>query len=630
MKRSRNKGIWHDEPEYEMKVTGGFSSIKYSMGVARQVGPIKLIRTLLSRNSCKTCAVGMGGVDGAMRNETGDFPEVCKKGIQAQLTDIQPEIPSEFFRRTSIAGMRALTPRSLERMGRLNTPLYKKQGDTHYSPVSWDEAISVISGRLRTTDPSSTFFYSSGRTSNEAAFLLQLFGRLFGTNNITNCAMYCHQATGVALKSTIGTGTATVELTDVKQADLIFIFGANPASNHPRLLKELIKCRRRGGQVIIVNPIREPGLIRFALPNDLRSMMAGGSPIASQYIQPHIGGDVAFIQGVCKAVLEAGGDEKRFIAAHTNHFESFRNEVQTVSWDEITWKSGVPETKIREVASLFRHSSKSIFGWAMGITQHTHGVENIESIVNLALLRGMVGKEGAGLMPIRGHSNVQGVGSVGMTPSLQPTIVRNIETLFHVRLPATEGLDTMSCMHAAMEDRITFALMMGGNLYASNPDSRFAEKALDQIPFKTYIATTLNQGHVHGVGQEVVILPAAVRDEEKQVTTQESMFNFVRLSDGGIVRLSHVRSEVDIICDIAVNVLGKESINFSRFKDHEEIRKTISEIIPGFEEIRHIKRNREFHVNGRAKSASIQYYCWERCNLLPRGEPDCSFNYRST
>ena len=201
-----------------------------------------------------------------------------------------------------------------------------------------------------------------------------------------------------SLKSTIGTGTATVELTDVKQADLIFIFGANPASNHPRLLKELIKCRRRGGHVIIVNPIKEPGLIRFALPNDLRSMMAGGSPIASEYIQPHIGGDIAFIQGVCKAVLEEGGEEQQFITAHTNHFDSFRKEVRTVSWLEITRKSGVPETKIREVASLYRRSSKSIFGWAMGITQHTHGVENIESIVNLALLRGMVGKEGAGLL----------------------------------------------------------------------------------------------------------------------------------------------------------------------------------------------------------------------------------------
>lgn len=582
-----------------MKVTGGFSSIKYSLRVARKVGPMKFMTTLLSKNSCKTCALGMGGADGAMKNETGDFPEVCKKGIQVQLTDIQPAIPNDFFKLTSISEMRALTPKMLEQIGRLNTPLYKKPDDTHYSSISWNDALSIICTRLLATDPEKTFFYSSGRASNEAAFLLQLFGRLFGTSNIISCAIYCHQATGVALKSTVGTGTATVELTDVKQADLIFIFGANPASNHPRLLKELIKCRRRGGHVVIVNPIREPGLNRFALPNDLRSMLTGGSPVASDYIQLHIGGDVAFIQGVCKAVLEAGGEDLKFIPSYTNNFELFRNEILNVSWDKITRNSGVPEDSIRNIASLYMKSERSVFGWAMGITQHTNGVENIESIVNLALLRGMIGKKGAGLMPIRGHSNVQGVGSVGVSPSLQPTIIRNIEEQFNVKLSAVHGMDTMSCMHAAREGGIKFALMMGGNLFASNPDSRFAEQALDQIPFKTYITTTLNQGHVHGVGQEVVILPAAARDEEKQSTTQESMFNFVRLSDGGIVRLDNVRSEVDIICDIAEKIIENKSVDFSRFRDHKEVRKAISVIIPGFEEIRHIGKKREFHIEGR-------------------------------
>ena len=582
-----------------MKTTGGFSSIKYSLGVAQEVGPIKLMRTLLSRNTCKTCALGMGGTDGAMKNESGDFPEVCKKGIQAQLTDIQPEIPSDFFRHTSISDMQALSPRTLERLGRLNTPLYKNKGDTHYSSVSWDEANSVISSRMRTTDPERMFFYSSGRASNEAAFLLQLFGRLLGTNNITNCGMYCHQATGVALKSAVGTATATVELKDVKQADLIFIFGANPSSNHPRLLKELIKCRRRGGEVVIVNPIREPGLVRFALPNDIRSMLSGGSPVASEYIQPKIGGDIAFILGVKKAVLESEGEDKHFIETYTNHFAEFRKEILAFSWDEIIRNSGVPEEKIRNIASLYIRSSKSIFAWAMGITQHTHGVENIEAIVNLALLRGMLGKEGAGLMPLRGHSNIQGVGSVGASPSLQPTIIRNIEKHFNVTLPDAGGLETMACMHAAYNGKISSALMMGGNLFASNPDSLFAGRALDRIPFKTYITTTINQGHVHGVGQEVVVLPAAARDEERQSTTQESMFNFIRLSDGGIVRLNNVRSEVDIICEIAGKTLKDGHVDFSRFKNHEEIRKVISEIIPGFEEIRHIARNREFHVDGR-------------------------------
>ncbi|MFC2101674.1 FdhF/YdeP family oxidoreductase [Bacteroidota bacterium] len=582
-----------------MKVTGGFSSLTYSLGVAREVGTVKLMKTLFSRNSCKACALGMGGVDGAMRNESGDFPEVCKKGIQAQLTDIQTAIPLDFFRDTTIADMRTFSSRSLERLGRLNTPLYKKEHETHYTPVTWEEALSVAFSRLKTTDPSTSFFYSSGRASNEAAFLLQLFGRLIGTSNITNCAMYCHQATGVALKGTIGTGTATVELNDIKQADLIFVFGANPSSNHPRLLKELIKCRRRGGEVIIVNPIKEPGLVSFALPNDARSMIAGGSPVASEYIQLQVGGDIAFIHGVCQAVLEAGGEERAFIGSYTNNFEQVRSEIVALSWDEIVRNSGVTEQRIRKIARLYMNSSKSIFAWAMGITQHTHGVENIEAIVNLALLRGMIGKEGAGLMPIRGHSNVQGVGSVGVYPSLQSAIVQNIERYFNVSLPVGGGMDTMSCMQAALAGNINMALLMGGNLYASNPDSKFAEKALDQIPFKLYLTTTINKGHVHGVEKEVVILPVAARDEEKQGTTQESMFNFVRLSDGGINRLNNVRSEVDILCDLAEEVMGEEKVKFSRFKDHGEIRNAISEIIPGFEEIRNISKHQEFHVEGR-------------------------------
>lgn len=582
-----------------MKTTGGFSSIRYSLGVAKKTGTLNLMKALFSKNSCKACALGMSGATGAMKNETRDFPEVCKKGIQVQLTDIQPEIPLDFFRNTSIAAMRKLTPRMLEMTGRLNTPLYKKPGDTHYSPLSWDEAISITGERLCATAPENAFFYCSGRASNEAAFLLQLLGRLSGTNNVTNCAIYCHQATGVALKSAIGTGTATVELTDVKQSDLIFIFGANPSSNHPRLLKELIKCRRRGGHVVIVNPVKEPGLIRFALPNDLRSVLSGGSPVASVYIQPHIGGDIAFIKGICKAVLEEGMEDAGFISSCTNNFENFRSDLLAESWNDIISNSGVSEKNIREVAALYMKSSKTIFGWAMGITQHIHGVENIESIVNLALIRGMAGKEGAGLLPVRGHSNVQGIGSVGISPLLQPAVIRNTEKKFNVKLPASAGMDTMSCMKAAHSGKINFALMMGGNLYASNPDSLFAGQALDKIPFKAFITTTLNQGHIYGTEQEVIIFPAAVRDEEKQSTTQESMFNYVRLSNGGINRLNNVRSEVDIICDIAGKVTGNKIIDFTEFRDHNAVRKVISEIIPGYEEIKNIKHSGEFHVGGR-------------------------------
>ncbi len=579
---------------------GGWQSINYSLKVAGEVGVNNFIKSVRSKNTCKVCAYGMGGQRGGMVNEFGEGLEICKKSIQAQLTDIQPGIAEDVFKASSIHQLKQLKARELERLGRLNFPLYKSKHGTHYNAISWDDALSKIIHAFKRTNPDRSFFYASGRSSNEAAFILHLFARLYGTNNVNNCSYYCHQASGVGMSGMLGSGTATVQLEDLDASDLIFVIGANPSSNHPRFLTALMHCRKRGGKVVVINPAKEPGLVRFTIPSSVSSMLSGGTSLASAYLQPNIGGDIALMKGIAKFVLEGHFEDKAFLRDHTNGFENFRKEIEITSWADIELHSGVAMAKIEEVAGWFCEAKKVVFTWAMGITHHRHGVDNVESIVNLALLRGMVGRPHAGLLPLRGHSNVQGVGSMGVSPHLKKNVFDALQEKLGVTLPQSPGWDTMACIRAAHESNVDLAFMLGGNLYASNPDQRYVEKALGNIPFKIFLSTTLNQGHLFGSTGEAIILPVAARDEEKQSTTQESMFNFVRLSDGGIVRLDNVRSETEVITDIAIGVLEEKQLSFQTFKDHANIRTAIAETIPGFEKIRSLGETREeFQIEGR-------------------------------
>jgi len=388
---------------------------------------------------------------------------------------------------------------------------------------------------------------------------------------------------------------------DLKKADLIFVIGANPSSNHPRFLTELMHCRRRGGKVIIVNPVVEPGLVRFSIPSDIKSMLTGGSEIASIYVQPKIGGDLALLTGIGKALSERGESmDQAFIERHTSGFEGYVAHLGSTSWPELEDGSQVPRQVMEELGKIYSESKNTVFAWCMGITHHKNGVDNVEEIVNLSLLRGMIGKPGAGLLPLRGHSNVQGIGSMGVTPVLKETVLKKLEEQLGIVVPNEKGMDTMACINAANAGEIDAALLLGGNLYGSNPNSKYAEHALGNIRFKVFINTTLNQSHVYGVEDEVVILPCCARDEEKQSTTQESMFNFVRISDGGIVRLNNVRSEIDIISDMAEGVCGNAAIDFGQFREHSNIRTAIAKVIPGFEPLAAVGGSgEEFQITGR-------------------------------
>jgi molybdopterin-dependent oxidoreductase alpha subunit len=601
---------------------GGWAAIKYTLRMANRVGWRRLWQAMRSKNACKTCALGMGGQAGGMRNEAGHWPEVCKKSLQAMVADMQAGLTPQFFEKLSLTQLRGLSSRELEWCGRLTSPLYAGPGDSHYQVIDWETALLRVAGGLREAGPDKAFFYASGRSSTEAGFLLQLFARLFGTNYVNNCSYYCHQASGVALGATLGTGTATLTLDDVENTDLFVLIGGNPASNHPRLMRTLMTIRRRGGHVIVINPLKEIGLLNFRVPSDLRSLFFG-SRIASLYVQPHIGGDIALLTGVAKVLLERGALDENFIAQSTQGFDAFRARAHAIGWQHIAHCSGVERSVIEKIADLYAKAPSAVFGWTMGITHHEHGVENVQAIVNLALLRGMVGKQRAGLLPIRGHSNVQAMGSVGVAPTLKQYVLDNLEKLLGIELPRSPGMDTMACMKGAESGAVRVAFCLGGNLYGSNPDSGFAGRALNRLDMVTYLSTTLNTGHVWGRGRETLILPVAARDEESQPTTQESMFNFVRLSNGGPARLAGPRGEVDVISQLGRCVLGGHSaIDWDLMSRHCHLREMIAQVVPGFEKMAEIDQTRqEFHIAGRALQASKFPTPSGKASFTPLGLP---------
>jgi len=603
-----------------IKSGGGWRAILYSLQKSRQMGGLwGLWKAMRSKNACKTCALGMGGQKGGMVNEAGSFPEVCKKSLQAMAADMQGAIKPEFWSTYSVPQLQAFSPRELESCGRLVQPVLLENGSQYYRPIEWDDALGRIVAKLTGTAPDETFWYFSGRSSNEAGFLLQLFARLYGTNNVNNCSYFCHQASGVGLSSSLGTGTATVTLEDVEHADLVFLIGGNPASNHPRLMTTLKNVRRRG-EVIVINPVIETGLVSFRVPSDLWSLLFG-TKIATLYVQPHIGGDLALMTGIAKRIDEMGAQDEAFLQEHCRHAEQWLAHLRQIPWAGIHAKSGVEQAEIDQIAERYAAAKDVVFSWTMGITHHAHGVANVQAIANLALMRGMVGRPRAGLMPIRGHSNVQGIGSVGVTPQLKQAVFDALERELAVKLPTTPGLDTLGCIEEAHAGRLKAGFCLGGNLYGSNPDAAFAGEALGRLDQIVYLNTTLNIGHAHGLARETIILPVLARDEEPQPTTQESMFNYIRLSDGGPRRHAGPRSEVEIIAEMGERVLDsspgyppggsaprdadltrsvRATIDWASMRSTGKIRQAIAKVVPGFAQLAQIDRTKqEFHIPGR-------------------------------
>ncbi len=578
-----------------VSAAGGIAALRYVLLKGRAVGFWRLWRRMHARNACKTCALGMGGTKGGMRNKAGHFPEVCKKSIQAQAGDMAGAIPEAFFRNTPIGKLAWLSPRELEALGRLAFPLLAEPGDTHFRRLPWTEALDRCGAAFRKAKPEEAFVYASGRSSNEAAFLLQLIARAYGTPNLHNCSFYCHQASGVALNQVYGSGTASIVLEDLEKADLALVIGANPASNHPRLITQLVQLRRRGGTVIVINPLKELGLVRFRVPSLLGSLLFG-SKISDLYLQPHIGGDIPLLTALLKGVLERGGLDEGFVRDHTTGFEALRADLEASSWDDLVERSGVPREQLDAAVSALLKAQRGIALWAMGLTHHVHGVDNILALSNLALARGWLGRPGCGLLPIRGHSNVQGVGSMGVSPVAKAAFAQKLQDLYGLA-PLPPGQDTFASMEAAAAGRIQASLQLGGNLFGSNPHRTWSEKALRNIPFTAMVSTKLNENHVHGQGQTTVILPALARDEEAEGTSQESMFNYVRHSEGGRPSVQgEMKGEVEILAELASRILPEGKFDWTRLRSHAALREEIAKAVAGYGEI---TSGKEFQVQGR-------------------------------
>jgi molybdopterin-dependent oxidoreductase alpha subunit len=584
-----------------VSAAGGFAAIAYTFKKGREAGGVaKLYKRMRSRNACKTCAYGMGGQKGGMVNEHGSFPEVCKKSLQAQAGDMQAAIPEEFFRKHSLRELESWSSLQMEAAGRLTFPIAWAEGDTHFRRIGWDEALDRVASDLKRAPREATFFYGSGRSSNEAAFLMQTFARAYGAANIHNCSFYCHQASGVALLRVVGTSTSTVVLDDLDRADLAIVAGANPSSNHPRLISKLVEMRERGGTVIIINPVKELGLVRFRIPSRPRSLLFG-SDVCDLYLQPHVGSDIAVFKALLKGVIERAGVDRDYVRDHVEGWDAVEADVQGTSWETLLAMCGLARADVdRAVESLVK-ARRGVMLWAMGLTHHEHGVQNVIALANLALARGWVGREGCGLLPIRGHSNVQGVGSVGFAPALKAHFARKMEEVYGIPPSEQAGLDTYECMEAAHAGTIRVGILLGGNLFGANPDRSWSARALQRIGTTCYISTKLNEGHVHGRGRYHIVLPVLARDEEKQATTQESMFNYVRVSDGGEPAPGpEVKSEVEVVCALAARVLPPGPFPFNAMTDHDAVRRAIAAVVPGYEPIAEIGTTREeFQVAGR-------------------------------
>ncbi|MFM8987021.1 MAG: FdhF/YdeP family oxidoreductase [Planctomycetia bacterium] len=593
---------------------GGWRAVLYTLKKSRQAGGLwKFWKAMRSRNACKTCALGMGGQAGGMVNEAGHFPEVCKKSFQAMVADMQGGVKPQFFATYSLPQLRAFTPHQMEHAGRLVQPVILERGSQHYRPIEWAEAMERIAGKLKRTAPAESFFYFSGRSSNEAGFLLQLFARLYGTNHVNNCSYYCHQASGVGLASVIGTGAGTVKLDDMEHADCVLLIGGHPASNHPRMMRTLMMVRRAGGKVIVVNPIVETGLVNFSVPSDAWALLFGAE-IASTYVQPHVGGDLALVYGLMKRLREihavrprnAAGEpviDEEFLTRHCTGWPELAARLEALAWDDIVAAAGVSRREIEDIAAQYAESKRAIFAWTMGVTHHLHGAATVQAIAALALMRRMVGRPGAGLQPIRGHSNIQGMGTVGVTPTLKQAIFERLESAYGVKLPTTQGYDTLECLDAAEAGRMRLAVCLGGNLWGASPDAAFAKRAMERVDTVVYLNTSLNTGHAWGAGaEETIILPVLARDEEPEPSTQESMFSYIRLSDGGVPRHVGPRAEVEIIADLATRVLGTGGpVDWRDMAHTSTIRREIARIVPGMEQIAEIDRTKkEFSIPGRA------------------------------
>ena len=599
------------------KVAGGIPAILETakttwseMGVARGV------RTLLKLNQkdgfdCPGCA--WPEPDGERSHA-----EFCENGAKHVADEATTKrVTPEFFREWSVADLSLKSDYWLGKQGRIPQPMVLHRGATHYEEISWDEAFALIAAELNSlNNPDEAIFYTSGRTSNEAAFLYQLFVRQFGTNNLPDCSNMCHESSGSALSETIGVGKGTVTLEDFNLAQAIFVIGQNPGTNHPRMLTALEKAKRNGCRLVHINPLPEVGMTQFKHPQDVLGWFGRGTALADLFLQVRINGDVALLKGIMKEVfaLEERNPgqvlDHEFIRNYTAGFEEFRAALQKAHWGDLLEQCDVSKAHIDDAAKIFAESERTIFCWAMGLTQHKNAVANIQEIVNLMLLRGQIGKPGAGLCPVRGHSNVQGDRTMGIWERPTDLFLAKLASEFNFEPPRRHGYDTVKAIEAMHEGKARVFFALGGNFLSATPDTEYTAHALRRCRLTAHVSTKLNRAHLI-TGAQALILPCLGRTETDaqlggaQFVTTENSMAIVQASRGFLPPASeNLLSEPAIVVRLASATLGdRPTIDWQEMiADYDRIRNHIARVVPGFDDYNaRVRQPGGFHLPNPAR-----------------------------
>ncbi|HEY0321350.1 MAG TPA: FdhF/YdeP family oxidoreductase [Pyrinomonadaceae bacterium] len=599
------------------KVAGGIPAVVVALKHAwGEMGVVRGTRTLLELNQkggfdCPGCA--WPDPDGERSH--AEFCENGAKHVADEAT--KKRVTPEFFRKWSVADLALKSDYWLGKQGRITHPMMLREGATHYEPVSWEEAFKLVADELNALrSPDEAIFYTSGRTSNEAAFLYQLFVRQLGTNNLPDCSNMCHESSGSALTETIGIGKGTVTLDDFEQADAIFIIGQNPGTNHPRMLSTLQAAKRRGSTIVHINPLPETGLNRFKHPQEVFRILGQGTELADLFLQVRINGDVALLKGIMKEVMEEEERrpglvlDRKFIEDKTAGFEEFAQALKSVEWDALSEQSGISRSGMRKAAEVFTRAERTIVCWAMGLTQHKNAVANIQEIVNLLLLRGQIGKPGAGVCPVRGHSNVQGDRTMGIWERPTEAFLDSLAKEFDFEPPRKHGLDTVEAIKAMHEGRARLFFAVGGNFLSATPDTEYTADALRSCRLTAHVSTKLNRAHLI-TGEQALILPCLGRTEidvqetGEQFVTMENSMGIVHSSRGKLEPASeHLLSEPAIIARLAAQTLGsRSSIDWQWYlADYDRIRDAIMRTIPGFDDYnRRVREPSGFYLPNAAR-----------------------------
>jgi molybdopterin-dependent oxidoreductase alpha subunit len=557
-----------------------------------QVGPVRSVRALRLINQrdgfdCPGCAWPEPQEAAGEKRKPIEFCENGAKAVAEEAT--KRRVTPEFFAQHPIAELAERTDYWLGQQGRITEPMVLRPGATHYEPIEWDDAFALIAAKLKElSSPDEAIFYTSGRTSNEAAFAYQLLVRSFGTNNLPDCSNMCHESSGAALTETIGVGKGSVTLADFAMADLIVVVGQNPGTNHPRMLSALERAKDNGAKIIAINPLPEAGLMRFRNPQKVRGLIGKGTPLADEFVPVRIAGDLALFTAIGRLLVAKDAVDTEFVQRYTAGFEDYRKHVTEMSWDDILEATGLTREKIERVADMFAASERTIVCWAMGLTQHRKAVPTIREIVNVLLLRGMIGKPGAGACPVRGHSNVQGDRTMGIYEKMPEPFLAALEREFDIKVPRKHGYDTVEAIKAMADGRAKVFMAMGGNFVSATPDTAFTEQALRSCELTVHVSTKLNRSHVVP-GRTALILPALGRTErdlqaggEQFVTVEDSM-SVVHRSRGTLAPAGpKLRSEVSIVCGLARALFGPDHpVPWSSFeKDYDTIRDYIARVVP--------------------------------------------------